>query len=167
VLFLSKKLYLILFIVGNIYVLFYQYNLYHENKNLFQNGKPAICNHIYIGNRAGSEPKDILACDYYNEDLKKSVRAWIDPPHGISQLKKEIKNKDEIKILYIDTNEKSLQQVKYELKSSTIVRDCLSITLGYLFMGFIFLFFVTHDKNHLTKEDFMIIWYLFIGKEIK
>ena len=165
------KLYLIIFIFGNIAIWINQYNLYIENKSWIKNSKVAYCKNIYIGDRGGSDNL-ILACDYFNEDLQKIKRPFLSTKPSNDELK-EIKKKDEIKIFYmteenhnlfVNSMEKTYRQVIYELKATTILKDCLVLIIFYLIVGFIFLFIITHNKNSITKKDFKIVWNTFLGK---
>ena len=164
------KLYLIIFIFGNIAIWINQYNLYIENKSWIKNSKVAYCKNIYIGDRGGSDNL-ILACDYFNEDLQKIKRPFLSPKQNNDELK-EIKKKGEIKIFYmtkenhnlfVNSVEKTYRQVIYELKATTIIKNCLVLIIFYLIVGVIFLFILTHYKNSITKKDFNIVWDTFLG----
>jgi len=170
--FLMRKLYLIIFIVGNIAMWTHQYHLYHENQNFLHNGKSAMCSNLYVDNRNGND-EYILACDYYNEDLQKTLRPWMQPRPNLDELKKLAKEKGSVKILYMtnkninamkNTQEKTYKQVIYELRLSTIIRNCLFMTFLYLIAGFMILFGLTHKKNKIEKEDYQLILNMFLGK---
>ena len=166
--FFKHKIYLILFLVAQFFIMQSQYEAYVDNTKMLKLGKEALISNIYVREtqQIRHSTKELFF-DYFNADINKVVRGYDADVPDIQN----IENATMLKVLYTTDSANGFAHTKLydniiaHLKPSYIIIQTLFLPIMLVVGVFIIAFALWWKEKKVDWYIFKAFWLVFIGED--